>query len=140
MILLVYKNNQKLFMDLINRVKDKTLVETREVKGWFRTKTVEEKYNWALYDDMYCYFELFLEYSNNGKGYQLNEFETNFFCPRFISELELDCIDRYFNNSPSINHTTMNIGKQRNFFKNELEKYVSERIESKDFVFKDITM
>ena len=108
-------------MDLINRVKDKTLIETRDVKGWFRTKTVEEKYNWALYDDMYCYFELFLEYSNNGKGYQLNEFETNFFCQRFISELELDCIDRYFNNSPSINHTTMNIQQQRNFYKKELK-------------------
>ena len=140
MILLVYKNNQRLFMDLINRVKDKTLIETRDVKGWFRTKTVEEKYNWALYDDMYCYFELFLEYSNNGKGYQLNEFETNFFCQRFISELELDCIDRYFNNSPSINHTTMNIQQQRNFYKKELEKYISERIENKDFLFKDITM
>lgn len=140
MILLVYKNNQRLFMDLINRVKDKTFIETRETKGWFRTRTVEEKYNWALFDDMYCYFELFLEYSNNGKGYQLNEFETNFFCPRFISELELDCIDSYFTNSPSVNHTTMNIGQQRKFFKNELEKYISERIENKDFVFKDITM
>lgn len=140
MILLVYKNNQNLFMNLINRVKDKTLIETREVKGWFRTKTVEEKYNWALYDDLYCYFELFLEYSNNGKGYQLNEFETNFFCQRFISELELDCIDRYFNNSPSINHTAINIGQQRTFFKNELEKYISERIENNDFLFKDITM
>lgn len=140
MILLVYKNNQKLFMNLLNKVKDKTLVESREVKGWFRTKTVEDKYTWATYDDMYCYFELFIEYSNHGKGYQLNESETNFFCQRFISELELDSIDRYFNNSPSVNHTTMNIEQQRTFFKKELEKYISDRIENKDFVFKDITM
>ncbi len=140
MILLVFKNNQKLFMNLINRVKDKTLVEQREIKGWFRTNIIEDKYTWSLYDDMYCYFELFLEYSNNGNGYRLNEFETDFFCQRFISELELDCADRYFNNSPSINHTSSNIEQQRSFFKNELEKYISERIESKDFVFKDITM
>ena len=73
-------------------------------------------------------------------GYQLNESETNFFCQRFISELELDSIDRYFNNSPSVNHTTMNIEQQRTFFKKELEKYISDRIENKDFVFKDITM
>lgn len=127
-------------MNLINRVKDKTLVEQREIKGWFRTNIIEDKYTWSLYDDMYCYFELFLEYSNNGNGYRLNEFETDFFCQRFISELELDCADRYFNNSPSINHTSSNIEQQRSFFKNELEKYISERIESKDFVFKDITM
>ena len=140
MTLLVYKNNQKLFMDLINRIKNKTLIESKEVKKWFVTKTVEEKISWSSYDDMYCYFELFCEYSNNGKGYQLNEFETNFFCPRFISELELDCIGRYFSNNPSINHTALDIEKQRKFFKTELENYIFERISNKDFVFKEITM
>ena len=89
---------------------------------------------------MYCYFELFCEYSNNGNGFQLNEFETNFFCPRFISELELDCIDRYFSNNPSVNHTALDIEKQRKFFKKELESYIFERISNKDFIFKEITM
>ena len=140
MILLVYKNNQKLFMDLINRIKDKTLLEYKEVKKWFVTKTVEERKSWSSYDDMYCYFELFCEYSNNGNGFQLNEFETNFFCPRFISELELDCIDRYFSNNPSVNHTALDIEKQRKFFKKELESYIFERISNKDFIFKEITM
>ena len=140
MILLVYKNNQKLFMNLINRIKDRSLLIYKEVKGWFNTKTVEEKITWSSYDDMYCYFELFSEYSNNGKGFQLDEFETNFFCQRFISELELDCIDKYFRNNPSVNHTSYDIEKQRKFFKTELENYISERICNKDFVFKDITM
>ena len=49
-------------------------------------------------------------------------------------------IDSYFRNNPSLNHTTFNIEKQRQFFRNELEKYISERIENNDFLFKDITM
>lgn len=140
MILLVYKNNQKLFMNLINRIKEKAYIEYKEVKGWFRTKTVKETITWSSYDDMYCYFELFCEYSNNGKGYQLNESEINFFCQRIISELDLDCIDRYFKQNLVVNHTSIDIEKQRKFFKIELEKYISERISNKDYVFKDITM
>jgi hypothetical protein len=140
MILLVYKNNQNLFMNLINKVKDKLFVERREEKGWLGTNILEYKKSWSRYDDMYCYFELFCEYSNNGKGYQLNEFESNFFCQRILSELDLDCINQYFRNYPSGNHTTLTIEQQRKFFKNELEEYISDRIENKDFVFKDITM
>ena len=140
MILLIFKNNQKLFMDLINRIKSKSFVEYREVKSFFGTKTIEERTTWSTYNDEYCYFELLYEYSNNGKGFQLNDFETEFFSQRFVMELELDCIDSYFRNYPSINHTTINITNQRRFFRNELEKYISERIENKDFVFKDITM
>lgn len=140
MIILVYKNNQKLFMNLINRIKEKAFIEYKEVKGWFRTKTVKEIITWSSYDDMYCYFELFCEYSNNGKGYQLNDSETNFFCQRIISELDLSCIDRYFKQNVAVNHTSKDIEKQRKFFKTELENYISERISNKDFVLKDITM
>lgn len=140
MILLIFRINQELFMDLINQIKSKTFVKYREITGMFGTKTIEERNTWSSYDDMYCYYELLYEYSNKGKGFQLNYFETEFFCPRFIKELELDCIDRYFSMNPSINHTTNNIADQRLFYRNELENYISERIGNKDFLFENITM
>lgn len=139
-ILLIYKSNQYLFMNLINRIKSKEMVKTREVKGWFRTQIVENRQSWSNYDDLYCFFELFYDYSNCGEGFHLSNTEEDFFSRRLISELELDSIETYFREHPSINHTTRDIDEQRSFYRNELEKYVIARINDNDYIFRDITM
>lgn len=140
LILLIYKNNQHLFMNLINQIKSKEMVEEREVKGWFRTQIIEDRQSWSSYDDLYCFFELFYDYSNCGKGYQLDRTEEDFFSRRLISELELDCIEDYFRKHPSINHTARNIAEQRTFYRTQLEKYVLDRINDDDYIFKDMAM
>lgn len=138
MILMIYKSNQDVFTRLLGQVKNNEIIETHTIKKWFREKSVEVRYSWSSYDNMYCYFELFTEYSNNGQGFDLNEYERNFFSPRFVSEMELDVIDRYFSINPSDNHTNSNIEQQRHFYKSKMEEYILDRIEKGDILFKDI--
>ena len=141
LLLLIYKSNQQLFINLISKIKGNSYSVKEEVRSWFGKRVIEKVLSWALNESLSCYFELFYEYSNNGKGFELTEEEKYFLSPKILSELELEAGESFFKQNPSIYHTSSNIDKERRFFRKELEEYVINRIDiDHDFIFKEITM
>ena len=118
LLLIVYSLNPRLFMNLISNIKS--------VRGLLRNNVT----TWALYDDEFCYMELLYEYSNNGEGFELSEEEKTFICPELLSQIKLDAGDIYFREYPSVHHTYRYIDKERLFFRQELEKYIINNVNS----------
>lgn len=139
MLLLIYYNNQELFINLIKQIKTTRYLLIEDIKTYSGIKSSETTGTWEYHSDAECYVELLYEYSNDGEKYELNDSEKEFFSKPFFHQLDMTCIKNFFNQYPSVHHTARSIEYERKFYRNQLEDLISERIRNKDYTFNDIT-